>query len=105
MKTKFTLESFMDSISEYIDVMYGCKEEDYDISEIEENTMMEQYYLKHYEKNGWKLDIHAKTLYMIFDEPLFFNVHDEVDLGEEGYRTITNKTIILNDQYIEYVLA
>ena len=42
---------------------------------------------------------------MIFDEPLFFNVHDEVDLGEEGYRTITNKTIILTDQYIEYILA
>jgi hypothetical protein len=104
MKTKFTLESFMDSFTEYIDVMYGCEEED-DISEIEENTMMEQYYLKHYKKNGWKLDIYEKTLYMIFDEPLFFNVHDEVDLGEEGYRTITNKTIILTDQYIEYVLV
>ena len=37
MKTKFTLESFMDSFTEYIDVMYGCEEED-DISEIEENT-------------------------------------------------------------------
>ena len=104
MKTKFTLESFMDSFTEYIDVMYGCEEED-DIFEIEENTMMEQYYLKHYEKNGWKLDIYEKTLYMIFDEPLFFNVHDEVDLGEDGYRTITNKTIILTDQYIEYILA
>lgn len=104
MKTKFTLESFMDSFTEYIDVMYGCEEED-DIFEIEENTMMEQYYLKHYEKSGWKLDIYEKTLYMIFDEPLFFNVHDEVDLGEEGYRTITHKTVNLIDQYIEYVLA
>lgn len=104
MKTKFTLESFRDSYTVYEDVICGCEEKD-DISEIEENTMMEQYYLKYYKKSGWKLDIVEKTLYMIFDEPLFFKEHDKVNLGEEGYRTISNKTINLIDQYIEYQLV
>lgn len=115
MKTKFTDDNFMDSFSNYVDYTYADDEtNDYHlesdeysesdgISEIEENNMLEQYYLKHYEKNGWKLDIETKTLYIIFDEPLYFNINDKVEVGEED-RTIIGKIINLTHQYIEYIV-
>jgi hypothetical protein len=39
---------------------------------------------------------------MIFDEPLHFNLDDEVLMGEDNRYTITKKTINLTDEYIEY---
>ena len=102
MKTKFISHD----ISKFYDYVNSNHiEEPYLVGQMDNPDLLELYYLKHYKKHGWKLDIETKTLYMIFDEPLFFNVHDEVDLGEEGIRIITDKTIYLIHQYIEYVLV
>ncbi len=89
MKTKFTSRELDITNSSFI-------------GELHKEEILELYYLKHYKKNGWKLDKETGVMYMIFDEPLYFNLDDEVLVGEDNRYTIIGKTINLTDEYIEY---
>jgi hypothetical protein len=52
----------------------------------------------------WKLDTYEKKLYIIKDEPLYFNIGDPIIIGYQGY-TIIKKSINLTDEYIEYIVT
>ena len=97
MKTKFTFRLNMNRYIDKpttIDEMRSVK--------LLEAQLLEEHYMHYSKKYGWILDKKTTTLYKIFDEPLYFNIDDDIDVGEEYYKTISNKTINLADDYIEY---
>ena len=97
MKTKFIYKLDM---SQYIEQPNSIDE--LNSAALLEAQLLELHYLNHSKNCGWKLDTDITALYKIFDEPLYFDLDDDVDVGEECYKTISNKTINLADEYIEY---
>lgn len=101
MKTKFTI----DILDTFCEMEYSNYSDSEDMSQIENDKALELFYLKHYKKSGWILDKKNTTVYMIFDEPLYLNVGEDIRLeGEDRNRIITRKIINLTNEYIEYIL-
>lgn len=101
MKTKFTV----DILDTFCEMEYSNYSDSEDMSQIENDKALELFYLKQYKKSGWILDKETTTVYMIFDEPLYLNVGEDIRLeGEDRNRIITRKIINLTNEYIEYIL-
>jgi hypothetical protein len=94
MKTKFISHEIID----YYHFVTDIRGEEID------PDLLELYYSRQYKQFGWRLDIYEKTLYILFDEPLYFNLGETVRVGFEEY-TIIKKKINLFNECIEYVLA
>lgn len=101
MKTKFTI----DILDTFCEMEYSNYSDSEKMSQIETDKALELFYLNNYKKSGWILDKKNTTVYMIFDEPLYLTVGEDVRLdGEDRNRIITRKIINLTNEYIEYIL-
>jgi hypothetical protein len=58
-----------------------------------------------HKKHGWQLDLKNQDIYMIFHEPLYFNINEEVRVTGEGIRIVFQKIVNLTEGYIEYLLV
>jgi len=96
MKTKFTSR-------EIIDYYYFVTDVEDRGEEIYSDLLEEVYNSSHFPM-FWKLDIHEENLYIIKDEPLYFNIGDLIIIGYQGY-TILKKSINLTEEYIEYTVG
>ena len=96
MKTKFTSR-------EIIDYYYFVTDVEDRGEEIYSDLLEEVYDSSHFPM-FWKLDIHEENLYIIKDEPLYFNIGDLIIIGYQGY-TILKKSINLTEEYIEYTVG
>lgn len=96
MKTKFTSREIIEFYHFVTDVEDRGEE-------IYPDLLEEVYESSHFPM-WWKLDIHEENLYIIKDEPLYFNIGDLIIIGYQGY-TILKKSINLTEEYIEYTVG
>lgn len=100
MKTKFTSREIIDFYHFVTDVADRGEEIDPELLE----ELLEEVYESSHFPMWWKLDIPEKNLYIIKDEPLYFNIGDLIIVGYQQY-TILKKSINLTEEYIEYTVV
>ena len=96
MKTKFISHEIIDYYHFVTDVEDRGEEIYHDL--------LEEVYDSSHFPMWWKLDIHEENLYILFDEPLYFNLGETVRVGFEEY-TIIKKNINLFNECIEYTVG
>ena len=95
MKTKFT-----SGISEkYLNIDHSSLKTRHDY--------LQFCYEELHKEHGWQLDLKNEDIFMIFHEPLYFNIGDTVRVeGKHSIHimVIVHKIINLTEGYIEYQL-